>query len=537
MTSVADTIFTNGQVITVDPHNMIAEAVAVMGNRVAAVGSATKVAALRGPETKVVDLTGRTLLPGFIEAHAHLGIYGIVKSAVQCGPPHVKSIADLQAAIKERAQQTPQGEWIRGWGYNNNELDEGRHPTRWDLDVVVPDQPAFVMRTCAHIAVLNSKALALIGIDNDTPDPKGGKLDRENGVITGVLREEARRIAWEKAAPTAQELESAIAVAVEDLNRYGITSIHDMAGYGAPQMQALIRLTSRDPLRMRVIQVLRAMYGNDTFQDPYLTTGLMTGFGNERLRLGAMKYVVDGASSARTMATYEPPISEPDNTGILYVDQDELNESFSRANSVGFQVTAHAMGDKAVDMCINAIEYALSQHPRGDHRHRIEHCALTNEAMVDRIADLGIVPVANPVFIWTFGDVYARDYGEERAGRMFQTGLYAKKGVRCPYTSDAPIVSPDPLMSIEMAVTRRTKGGRVLGPDERVDLMQAIRAHTIDAAYAGFEEGIKGSIEPGRLADLVVLSGDIMAAPAEEIRNLMVDVTMLDGNIVYERNQ
>jgi hypothetical protein len=532
----ADIILTNGKVLTVDPHNSMAEAVAVVGNRITAVGPAADIDNWRGPTTRVVDLRGRTLLPGFIEAHAHLGIYGIVESAVQCGPPHVKNIADLQAAIKERAQQTPSGEWIRGWGYNHNELEEERHPTRWDLDAVVPDQPVFVMRTCAHIAVLNSKALELIGIDNDTPDPKGGQLDRENGELTGVLREEARRIAWQKAAPTVQELESAIALAMEDLNRFGITSIHDMAGYGAPQMQALIRLTSQDPLRMRVIQVIRSMYANDTFQDPYLTTGLMTGFGNERLRLGPFKYVVDGAASARTMATHEPNIAEPDNTGILYVDQEELNETFSRANKAGFQVTAHAMGDKAVEMCINAIEYALAECPRQDHRHRIEHCAMTDEAMVERIAALGIVPIVNPVFLWTFGDVYVRDYGQDRADRMFQTGLYAKQGVRCAYTSDAPIVSPDPLMSIEMAVTRRTKGGQVLGPDERVSVMQALRAHTIDAAYAGFEEGSKGSIEPGKLADLAVLSGDLLATPAEELRHLKVDMTVLDGNVVYEKN-
>ncbi len=424
---------------------------------------------------------------------------------------------------------------MRGWGYNHNELAECRHPTRWDLDAVVPDQPVFVMRTCAHIAVLNSRALQLLGLDDNTPDPKGGQLDRENGVITGVLREEARRVAWEKAAPTAAELESALGVAVVELNRFGITSIHDMAGYGAPQLQALIRLTAQDPLRMRVVQTIRAMYRNDTFQDPYLTSGLMSGFGNERLRLGAFKYVVDGAASARTMATYEPPLTDPSTTGILYVDQEELNQAFSRANAAGFQVTAHAMGDKAVDMCINAIEYALSQCPRQDHRHRIEHCAMTDEAMVDRIAALGIMPIANPVFIWTFGDVYVRDYGEERAARMFQTGSYAAKGIRSAYTSDAPVVSPDPMVSIEMAVTRRTKGGRTLGPEQRVSPMQAIRAHTIDAAYASFEEGIKGSIEPGKLADLVVLNGDVLTTPAEEIRTLQVDLTMVDGNFVYQR--
>jgi predicted amidohydrolase YtcJ len=235
------------------------------------------------------------------------------------------------------------------------------------------------------------------------------------------------------------------------------------------------------------------------------------------------------------MAVREPYDSDPDNTGILYVDQDELNEVFNRANAAGFQVTAHSMGDAAIDIHVNAIEYALQQHPRRDHRHRVEHCMLTDEPMVDRIAALGIVPVLNPSFFWFFGDGYLRDYGEERCSRFFQTRLFQQKGVRFAITSDAPIVTVNPLMSIEMAVTRRTKGGRVLGPEQCIDVMQAIRACTVDAAYAGFEEQIKGSIEPGKLADLVVLNGDILATPAEELRDLKVDLTMLDGNVVYRR--
>jgi predicted amidohydrolase YtcJ len=193
------------------------------------------------------------------------------------------------------------------------------------------------------------------------------------------------------------------------------------------------------------------------------------------------------------------------------------------------------MGDAAIDMHVNAIEYALQQHPRQDHRHRIEHCMLTDEPLVDRIAALGIVPVLNPSFLWVFGDGYLRDYGEERCSRFFQSRLFQQKGVRFAITSDAPIVTANPLMSIEIAVTRRTKGGHVLGSEQSIDVMQAIRACTIDAAYTGFEENIKGSIEPGKLADLVVLSGDILAIPPDQIHDLKADMTILDGNVVYQR--
>jgi hypothetical protein len=532
----ADTILHNGTVHTLASNGGGVEAVATKDGRILAVGSETDVMGLRGASTQLIDLAGRTLVPGLIEAHGHLGIYGVIKSSVQCGSPHVRSIPELKAAIRDRVEATAPGEWVRGWGYNHNDLAEGRHPTRWDLDEVAPDHPVIVVRTCAHIAVLNSKGLELVGIDDATPDPKGGQIDREEGVVTGVLREEARRVAWEKAAPTAGELEVAIERAMRDLNALGFTSIHDMAGYGGAQLNALSNLARSRPTRLRVYQTIRAMYGNDAWQVPFLASGLVTGFGDEVLRLGPYKLVVDGASSAPTMATREPYAVDPSNSGILYVDQDEVSEVFADAHARGFQVTAHSMGDAANEICINAIEHAMARQSRPDPRHRIEHCALTDEAMLRRIKSLGIVPILNPQFLWAFGDGYVRDYGEERAGRMFQTRSLRDLGVRAAYTSDLPITDANPMFGMEIAVRRVTKSGQIVGPDERIDVATALRAYTVDAAYASFEEDVKGSIEAGKVADFTVLAADPLEVPIEELRDVPVDLTMVDGEIVYERS-
>jgi len=529
----------------------------VRGRRIAAVGPLDEVMELAGPATEVVDLGGRLLLPGFIDAHCHLVAYGFSRLEADCRYPAVRSIRDIQDRIREKARTTPPGGWVRASGYDQSRLEEGRHPTRFDLDAACADKPVLLTRACGHIAVVNTRALELAGLGPASPDPPGGRLDRdERGHPNGVLRETAVQAVLALVAPKHEELVSAIRAGMRDFLALGITSVHE-AGVDAAAFRALREVAggpgsaagtpeagpaagTPEAPRLRVYAMLEP--SDRAFQETLLRSGLGTGFGDEWLRLGPLKLMVDGSSSGPTAATREPYACDRTDRGLLYLSQEELDERFAAAARAGFQLTAHAVGDRAVEMVVTAIERATAEdeagRPRGARgapgaRHRIEHCAMTDPALRERIRRLGVVPVLQPVFLHEFGDGYLRNYGRERASGMFAAGSFLRAGVRFALSSDCPVTSPDPMLNVYEAVTRRTMGGEVLGPEEAVTVAGALRALTADAAYASFEEGLKGTVQPGKLADLVVLSGDPFRAGPEEIREMKAVLTMVGGRVVH----
>jgi predicted amidohydrolase YtcJ len=535
MDNQADVVFINGSVLTMDAEDRICEAVAVSGNRIIRVGLTNEVNRLVGPQTDVIDLKDRSLLPGFIDAHCHAGDNGSQKSRSFCSPRRVKSIEDIKQEIRKLAAMTPKDEWILGRGYDDTKLIEKRHPTRWDFDEVAPEHKVFITRTCGHISVANSKTLEEFGISRNTPDPPGGKINRDDqGEPTGVLLEHAQIPIRSVTQPSYDELEKGMAIMDRDFLRNGITSAHDASGRNADEIRLFQKGISNGQIHVRLYFMVRISGSDIQLGKQYLDTGLITGFGNEKLRLGALKLQMDGSGGGRSAAMRTPYPGDPENYGVLHMSQDELDELVCQGNRAGYQVGVHAIGDRAVEMTLESFERALRKNPFRDHRHRIEHCGFLDDPIMDRIRDLGIVPVLGLPFLYELGDSYIKNFGQDRLIYAYPLRSLLERGIRTPLSSDAPVIDPNPIHGIYFAVTRKTESGQIISPNEAVSVLQAIRAYTIDGAYASHEEDIKGSIETGKLADLIVLSHNILDTPKEEILQISVDLTMIDGRIVYE---
>ncbi|MGG1659751.1 amidohydrolase [Brevibacillus sp. NRS-1366] len=531
---MADTVFLNGQVVTVDADNRIMEAVAVKGNQILAVGTTEEIKRHIQTGTKVIDLQGKSLLPGFIDAHLHITIYGTNKLGVDCKARGIQSVSELLDALKEQASKTPPGEWVRACGFDENLMMEKRYPTLAELDDISTDHPIFVMRTCSHHSVVNSRAMEIAQYDRDTPDPQGGRIDRdESGALTGFLVETAHMKMFELAAFTEAEYKKGLCMASEDFVAAGITSVHDAGGYGPENYRAMQKVVQEGGVKVRIYAMICALNQSEDFVRKMIDAGLVTGTGDNRFRIGPAKVFTDGASIAPTMAMREPFTSKPDDYGILYYEQDELNTILGDAHAKGFQITAHAQGDRAIEMLLNCFEAALEAHPRENHRHRIEHAGVSAPDLLGRMARLGVVPIPNPAFIYDHGDSYVKNIGE-RVGHMFPARDQFDHHIISAGASDSPVTDFNPLIGIHAAVNRRSKSGKAVGDNQRVSVMEAVRMFTWNGAYASFEEGIKGSIEPGKLADLVVLDGNILDTPIEQIKERKVEMTMIDGELVYQ---
>ena len=530
----AEVIFTGGPVHTVDARNRVVEAVAVADGRILAVGTATEVAATAGPATRRVDLRGRSLLPGFVDAHHHFVGVGGATEAVDAKAPGMGSIAALQEEVRRRAAALPPGTWIRGRGYDQSRLAEGRHPDRRDWDAVAPHHPVAFTRTCGHIVSFNTAAREAAGVAADAPDPDGGRHDRDDaGQLLGVAYERAANPLREASAPSLDELRRWLLAADRADLRSGLTSVHDAGGLVGPALRPATDLVEADELHVRIYAFVTVNTATHPLL-PLVTSGLRSGFGGERLRFGAFKVMTDGSSSGPTAATREPYASDPHSCGIAYWAQDELDELLGRGHRHGWQCTVHAVGDRGIEQTLDALEKAQREAPRSGLRHRIEHCGITPPDLQDRIVAQGIVPAMQPAFFWEFGDGYIRNYGRHRADVMFPVRSLLERGVVVAGSSDSPVTDHRPLLGVEQAQTRATSDGDVCGPDERVDLTTAIRLHTINGAHAAFEEHLKGSLEPGKLADLVVLSDDIARVATAGLRDLPVDLTVVGGRVVHE---
>ena len=533
----ADLILENGPVITIDGQDTVATAAAAAGNKIIYVGDPLGVDPLKGPATKVIDLAGRCLIPGFIDAHCHLGIYAASKLRINCKPAAVGSIEALKQAVADRAKTTPTDEWITGWGYDQTEMTERRHPTRWDLDEAAPNHKVGIFRTCGHLVVANSKALADCGYDRTTPDPEGGKLERdETGRLTGLLIEQPRTVLWNKTIPTAETFMKAWPLLNRDFLAYGITSAGEATGRIPHEIGAMQDGVAQGLIQFRIYFSARWAGKGAELGKTFIETGLKTGFGTDRFKLGWTKMMQDGSVGGCSAALRAPYPGQPDNTGICYFDQAELDDMVLTAHRAGWQVGIHAIGDKAVEQCIEAYEKALTAYPRENHRHRIEHYGILDEAMMDKTKELGLVPVMGVPFIYELGDSYINNLTWERTTMMYPLKSLIKRGIIAPLSTDAPVIDPNPMHGLYVATTRKTKTGQLLAPGEEVTMMEALRAYTAWGAYASFEENLKGTIEVGKLADLAVLSTNILEAKDEEILKIKTDLTVIDGQVVYQRD-
>jgi predicted amidohydrolase YtcJ len=545
--SNVDLVFLNGRVITVNAQDDIEEAVAVAGNRIARVGTNESVRELIGNSTRVVDLAGRALTPGFVENHMHIPNAAENRNWVDCSPETVSSIGELVAAIGARVRETPPGEWILGWGFDHHRLRERRYPTRLDLDPVSPNHPVALRQRESMSWTANTAALRRMGVQDDTPDPPGGPMLRdERGAPLGPMWDNCRVTFVFPALPktSLQQAVEGYEWVCRYLNRLGVTSADEAAIRHAAELQAWQQLRDSGKLTARIYLNLYPLYGSswevDTAAYEIFRSGLRTGFGDDWLRVGPVVFGVDGGVQGQTAALYEPYSNDPTGQfrGSFRVSSVMADEFCLEAHTAGYQIAAIPHGDHAIAVTLDAIEKAMLAHPRPDARHRLEHAYLWNAANIEKAAKLKVVYNGQPPILEVLSEACTIEaWGEQRSRYAFPFKSLLSRGVVVSGGSDMPIVTSDPMLGIDCLVNRRLDprpGGRVLNPDERLSVLEAIRVYTYNGAYAHFEEGRKGSIEPGKLADLAVLSKDILAVPVEEIRHLSADMTVVDGTVVHE---
>lgn len=537
-----DTVFFNGRVRTFAPGAPTVEAVACSGGRIVAVGASDDVRRLGGAGTREVDLRGLTVIPGLTDAHVHLADKGLADMQLVdvrdfYGP--VNNIDTVLTRLSKKAAETPAGDWVvaQGSPMQDFRMKDKRFPDRVDLDAAVPEHPTSVSFG-AHVTVANSRGLGLAGIDRDTPDPAGGVIERDSGTgePTGILHERAQHIVTgviPEFDATARKL--GIAFAVQQALERGVTTIHDIVK-DPSAVRAYQELRAEGGLHMRSSLLLRVIE-SEMSTDSVLETGLQTGFGDEWLRVGGAKMSIDGGITGRNALFYEPYVDTPDYSGLIRIQQDELDETVLRCHRAGLRCCVHAIGDRAFDMSLEAYEKALAELPREDHRHRIEHMGnwLMTPERIERLVRSDIVAIPNISLGYFVGDSIRAAIGAKRLERAFPLKTLLEAGVKMAGGSDAPGYWPvDPLRDIGAYVSRRMLWGETLAPEEALSVQDAFDLHTIHASFAGFEEDLKGTLEVGKLADMAVLAEDPFEVPAERIKDLKVEMTVVGGEVKYQ---
>ncbi len=526
-------ILFNGRVMTGEYGDSNATGVAIVNGKVAEVGANRDVLAWKRPDSTVVDVDGRTIAPGLNDAHCHPLNLGRSLTAVDATSPPSRTIEDIVTRIRARANATPAGQWVTARGYDQARLDDQRHPTRHDFDPVSPGHPVLVVRACGHIAVANSVALRMAGIDESTDDPPGGTIDRdEHGEPTGVLRESAQSIVRGIIPPpTLQQCKDALVAAGQQYLAQGVTSFAEAGVRDSTHMLAYEELAASGELPVRTYLMMMI---DETFES-LESLGIKTGFGDEWLRIGPAKLFLDGSIGGRTARMSQPYEGESENVGLWMYDPKEVKAKMMRAHLAGFQLCAHAIGDAAISLLLDAYEEALEKAPRPDHRHRIEHCSIIDLDMVHRIKRIGAVPIPGTSFLYFFNKAYIQNLGWERIRYAYGMNTFYEHGIVAAASTDAPVVNTSPLLGLQTMMTRRSEEGDVMWAEEAVPLVEALRAYTFNGAFASFEEKIKGVLAPGMLGDAVVFATDIAAIDPEKMGEVQVDITITDGHIVYER--
>jgi predicted amidohydrolase YtcJ len=535
----ADMILLGGKIVTVDSKETIKEAVAVRSGRIQAVGSNEEIKSLIHPETQVMDLAGRTVIPGLIESHCHLAsdaahqhVFEVIDASYEAG---VKSIADIQARIAEQVKRKSKGEWINVTQEDDSKLAEKHHPTKWDLDKVAPEHPVIIDTVGGHFAVVNSKAFERAGVKKDAVDPMGGRYERDpkNGELTGWIHERARYVVQPIGYgrdPTLEEAMAGIHHVAKQYAAAGLTCANDGGIRQGVIIKALQELHRRGELPLRIRLDIRY-----ELMEHLAALGIGEGFGNEMLKICAIKITADGAISARTAAVAEPYFHRPNYYGELAITKEVLRDIVMEGYPQGYRFSVHANGERAIDMTLDVIEEAQNKYPRKDPRNRIIHCTVVNHEIIARIKQLGILPTIFGPYPYYHGDKIHQAFGAERLERMFAARSFLDADVKVAAHSDHPASPYPPLMGIHALVNRKTARGYAIGTSQKISVMEALKLYTINGAYQMFEEDRMGSIEPGKLADMVVLGKDILTVPPETIIDIPIDTTILNGEIVYSR--
>jgi predicted amidohydrolase YtcJ len=527
----ADLIVINANVLTMDARLPAAEALAVRAGKFSSVGSNADIKLQAGPQTRILDLGGKTVLPGFIDAHAHPRPIYEEDSPwynVEAGPDKVKTMDDLIAAIRRIGSKRPKGMLITGSGYQETKL--GRHPTRQDLDKATTDHPIIITHSSGHLSVCNSAALALAKVTRDTPDPKGGEFQRdESGEPTGLLKESAVgivRSACPRQDVTDSDKVDGYRTCLRRFLSNGLTGVH-VAGTD-PRSAKLLAAARRKNYPVRLYIMLRESHIDEAAELKRATADALD------VHYGAIKSFHGSSLSGQTAWLYEPYANRSDYFGLPPArSRTDLESLVLRIHKAGLQSCIHSNGDREIDAVLDAYEAALKEAPRPNHRHRIEHCSVVNEAILKRIKALDLV-IAPHSYIYEHGDKI-ENFGSARWDWMFPNRSLIEQGTVVAGNSDYPVSAAVPLLRIHDIVNRTSAEGKVYGPNQRCTVDQALRVFTLGSAYAEFAEKHKGSIETGKLADFAVLDLDPRKVDPKAIKDIAVLQTVIGGETVFEK--
>lgn len=525
-----------------DGEGTICQAVAIEGDRIKAIGSDDEILQLKTGGTRLVDLQGKLMVPGFNDSHMHLLSYGY--SLTMADLNGTDSVEDVVQRTRDFMEENPaeKGKWIRGRGWNQDYFEgEKRFPTRYDLDRVSTDHPVCVTRTCGHVLTVNSKALEIMGIDRSSPQIPGGQFDLdEDGEPNGIFREDAMRVVYDSIpSPGLDEIKDMIRKASRDLNGMGITSVgtDDFEALPGSDYENVIRayrdLVEAGESTVRIYE--QCLLPKIERLQEFLGKGYRTGVGDGNFKIGPLKLLIDGSLGARTAAMVEDYSDDPGNRGIETATQEYLNELVQTAHNENCQVAIHGIGDKGMYMAFQAIESALEENPRNDHRHGIVHAQITDMPLLERFRDLDALAYIQPIFLDYDWKIVRDRVGEQRETTSYNWKRMVDMGIHIPCGSDAPVETFDVMKGIYEAVTRKDLQGNPQGgwlPDQALTVEEALHGFTREGAYASFEEEEKGMISEGYLADLVVLSDDIFEIEPEKIKDVKVQMTVFGGRIL-----
>lgn len=530
----ADLIVTNARIYTADQARPRASAMAIRDGRIVFVGNARGAATLAGPRTERLDLGGKTVIPGMVDAHAHL--LGLGRALHHVDLVGTTSYEEVVARAAERARTAQPGEWIQGRGWDQNDWADTRFPTHDALSRAIPDNPVYLTRIDGHAALVNAKALELAGVSAQTPDPEGGRFIRDAaGNLTGILIDRAQGIVARTVPPaTRDELKAAILAAIAETNRWGLTGIHD-AGVSETVIAIYEELAREGSYDLRNYVMIRA---NEETLERFMRRGVQTGMHGGRLWIRSIKITADGALGSSGAALLEDYSDEPGNRGLITAQPELIRRVAVTALANGFQLNVHAIGDRANRMVLDAFEAALDEVPVADHRFRVEHAQILHHQDIPRFAELGVIPSMQGSH--QTSDMY---WVPNRIGWSRAQGSYAWRsllntGVVIPNGSDFPVEAVNPLISFKAFVTREDANGFPQGgwlPSQKTTRQEALLSMTLWPAYAAFMENETGSLTRGKYADFVVLDQDIMTVNDDRILDTKVELTVLGGKVVYRR--
>jgi hypothetical protein len=538
---VPDLILRNGKIATLDTANRVAEALAAKGGMIVAIGRDAEIDLLGGGRTEVIDLAGRTAIPGIVDSHCHPDSYAIkVVKWTELSPATIASRRALLDLIATRTREVAPDSWFVG--YRFDERKSGGYPPRAELDAASHGRPLFILRTDGHIGLANSRALALCGITRDTADPPFGHFDRDpaSGELTGLARETAAHIFLSKFAEgdSVADQVAGLQKVFDEFLSHGITTVYNsLASSKAIQAYQILSDSRRLKLRVGIIVSGR----EPGLIESYIKAGIRSGFGDDWVRVIGVEWCPDCSTSGRTAAYYEPYIGtavlgeKTPNRGMLLYEADDLAARVKAAHQAGLLACVEGVGDRGIDFALDAIAAALAAHPIADHRMRVEHCCYVTPPILERIKRLGVVDSSATGFMYDLGDAYAANRGSQAMHWMWPHRTLIDAGVVAPGHSDAPICRANPFPAMWSMVARKTDSGQAIGPGQAVSIGEALRAYTILGAYSGREERIKGTLEPGKLADIAVLDRDVFSVPTDAIRDTRVDMTIVGGAVKYRR--